>query len=379
MNANKDQRRQVGAYVHARASAVTNSEKFARLFGSLFKDKIVNGIVKDVIVDRSKARASTSLKVEWLLTTLPTITKIIKTIKLVNIKLGLDTDASANVSNVEKLLTGEDLVADTTTDAVMRLDIVRLVNQQSWDQSDEERRNDNNTQNSVVVHDVSWTEEHVKAPVGGHVPKRFWKVRTFDGETIREGGGIGSGSPYDCFMAMFPFNHLVRIRELTHERLLQHGKKGTSVSEILRFFGILVLMTRFEFGNKLDLWRTEPSSKYTAAPCFGRTGMGRDRFVDILRHVRFSWQPDTQGELTSVQWRWALVEEFVDSINSHIEQHVTPSDLLCVEESISRWYGRGGHWIEDGLPHYVAIDRKPENGCEIQDTCCGRSEILLRL
>jgi len=28
---------------------------------------------------------------------------------------------------------------------------------------------------------------------------------------------------------------------------------------------------------------------------------------------------------------------------------------------------------------YVAIDRKPENGCEIQNAACGRSGIILRL
>lgn len=28
---------------------------------------------------------------------------------------------------------------------------------------------------------------------------------------------------------------------------------------------------------------------------------------------------------------------------------------------------------------YVAIDRKPENGCEIQNACCGRSTVMLRL
>jgi hypothetical protein len=28
---------------------------------------------------------------------------------------------------------------------------------------------------------------------------------------------------------------------------------------------------------------------------------------------------------------------------------------------------------------YVAIDRKPENGCEIQNACCGRSSIMMRL
>ena len=31
------------------------------------------------------------------------------------------------------------------------------------------------------------------------------------------------------------------------------------------------------------------------------------------------------------------------------------------------------------LPHYVAIDRKTENGCEIQMAASGRSGIMLRL
>ena len=53
--------------------------------------------------------------------------------------------------------------------------------------------------------------------------------------------------------------------------------------------------------------------------------------------------------------------------------------MICVDESISRWYGHGGHWINIGLPMYIAIDRKPENGCEIQNSCCGRSGIMMRL
>jgi hypothetical protein len=46
---------------------------------------------------------------------------------------------------------------------------------------------------------------------------------------------------------------------------------------------------------------------------------------------------------------------------------------------MSRWYGHGGYWINRGIPQYVAIDRKPENGCEIQNSGCGRSGIMLRL
>ena len=46
---------------------------------------------------------------------------------------------------------------------------------------------------------------------------------------------------------------------------------------------------------------------------------------------------------------------------------------------MSRWYGQGGHWINHGLPMYVAIDRKPENGCEIQNAACGCSGVMIRL
>ena len=78
-------------------------------------------------------------------------------------------------------------------------------------------------------------------------------------------------------------------------------------------------------------------------------------------------------------WRWKRVDDFVEAFNLHREENFVPSHLICVDESISRWYGQGGHWINWGLPCYVAIDRKPENGCEIQNAACGVSGIMLRL
>jgi hypothetical protein len=44
-----------------------------------------------------------------------------------------------------------------------------------------------------------------------------------------------------------------------------------------------------------------------------------------------------------------------------------------------RWYGAGGDWINEGLLHYVAIDRKPENRCEIQNAVCGKTGIMMEL
>ena len=46
---------------------------------------------------------------------------------------------------------------------------------------------------------------------------------------------------------------------------------------------------------------------------------------------------------------------------------------------MSRWYGMGGFWINEGLPQYVAMERKPENGCEIQNSADGVSGVMMRL
>ena len=50
-----------------------------------------------------------------------------------------------------------------------------------------------------------------------------------------------------------------------------------------------------------------------------------------------------------------------------------------MDESISFWCGLWGGWINIGLPMYIAIDHKPENGCKIQNSACGKSGVMLRL
>eukprot|EP00171_Calliarthron_tuberculosum_P013485 IDg13485t1 len=77
--------------------------------------------------------------------------------------------------------------------------------------------------------------------------------------------------------------------------------------------------------------------------------------------------------------RWNLVDDFITAINKHRAEFVSPSHLIYVDESMSRRYGLGGDWIDISLSTYGAIDRKPENGCEINTIACGRSGIMLQL
>ena len=149
---------------------------------------------------------------------------------------------------------------------------------------------------------------------------------------------------------------------------------------MLKLFGILILITRFEVGKKRDLWKKTCRNALLPPPNFGeRTGMSRDRLLTLWTHATYSKQPLKQGLMSSVRYRWALLKDFVDTFSKHRIQNVTPSEIICVDEPISGWYGLGGNWIDIGLPNYVAIDCKPENGCEIQDSACGRSGIMMHL
>ena len=108
--------------------------------------------------------------------------------------------------------------------------------------------------------------------------------------------------------------------------------------------------------------------------------MTRDRFDELFSHMEWSEQPlDRPDGMASETFRWMKVDDFVSRINAHRVSNFNPSHLICVDESIARWYGLGGTWINAGLPFYVAIDRKPEDGCEIQNSCCAVSGIMLRL
>lgn len=62
-----------------------------------------------------------------------------------------------------------------------------------------------------------------------------------------------------------------------------------------------------------------------------------------------------------------LADDFRMAVDIQRQERVHPSELLCVDESISRWYGVGGTWLDVRLPFYVKISRKPEFGSEIKN------------
>jgi Transposase IS4 len=127
-------------------------------------------------------------------------------------------------------------------------------------------------------------------------------------------------------------------------------KKELTRQELFKLFGSLILLTRFEFASRNDLWSIKPQSPYKHPASFGRF-MSRNRFNELTSALRFSHQPAIRtGEEPAERYWWQLVDDFVNNFNNHRYSKFIPSELICVDESMSRWYGQGGSWINIGLP-----------------------------
>ena len=98
-------------------------------------------------------------------------------------------------------------------------------------------------------------------------------------------------SRLEYFLILLPPQQLQLILQLTNNELAIARKNYTTAGEIVKFFGVMLLVTRFEFGSRASLWSNMTTNKYIPAPSFGLTGMPRKRFDNLLMCIWFSEQP----------------------------------------------------------------------------------------
>ena len=74
---------------------------------------------------------------------------------------------------------------------------------------------------------------------------------------------------------LFPPEQLQLILQLTNNKLAMARKNYTTAGEIVKFFGVMLLVTQFEFGSRASLWSNMSTNNNIPAPSFGLTGMHR--------------------------------------------------------------------------------------------------------
>jgi hypothetical protein len=124
-------------------------------------------------------------------------------------------------------------------------------------------------------------------------------------------------SHLDYFLMMYPPVQITAILQLTNIELRLHQKKELSRrGELIRFFGTMILATRFQFNGRHDLRSTTSRTQYIPAPRFGeKTG-----FCAIALLICGDTCAGVSNQRRSQKvclGRWMLVDDHVKMFNNH--------------------------------------------------------------
>ena len=207
-----------------------------------------------------------------------------------------------------------------------------------------------------VNHGREWFEGPTEVDVNGPVPFKFWKM--IDQSTGKEFvPGCDSGvkkkySAIDYFLACFPKDQLKAMHDLTNEKLHRDSKKKVTYGELLKWMGITILITRFEFGDRSSLWETTTKYKYITPAALGeKTGMSRDRYDELHRYIVWSYQPQvssTGGVFAKTSWTDSMNTEeptlLLQAVSASMSPLVAGTDLVDI----------GSTWVFHSMCPWIA-------------------------
>jgi Transposase IS4 len=112
---------------------------------------------------------------------------------------------------------------------------------------------------------------------------------------------------------MYPQEQINSMVQLTNAQLCIHRKEEMTRGELICFFGTMILVTRFQFNGRHDLWSTQPRTRFVGAPKLGeKTGFSCHSFDDLWKHLKWSYQPREKpargvvlGEVQMDVGRWS--------------------------------------------------------------------------
>ena len=140
----------------------------------------------------------------------------------------------------------------------------------------------------AITHGRKWVAGDAKT-INGSIAKEpssnhRWHQRCPLGEKVFPGNReFQDMTPLEAFLMMMPLDELDLILELTNENFELSGKKELSLQELIRWFGVIFLMSASNFrGDCRTLWEGGGSvSKYLPPVNLKATGMSHNCWEDI--------------------------------------------------------------------------------------------------
>lgn len=102
-----------------------------------------------------------------------------------------------------------------------------------------------------------------------------------------------SRAPFDYFISIHTQQQLLMILSLAFENLSLQNKKVISCGDAIKFIGIIILGTLFQFGLSRNLSSQTPLNLFIDAPAFGSmNSMTLCLFYELWYCLKFSKQSD---------------------------------------------------------------------------------------
>jgi Transposase IS4 len=335
-----DPRRIIGSIVTAKACHITSLAECARRYGSNKSTKTLDGVVTEVVVvlNDKNNRTTTNIIADYSFG--DCIKRASLNIRCIKAKQSVSIDetmieeekeeqAAVEIRMINHVDEANDnplnmAAAYPTSPSTTSLSATSLGEMGNRQVVENTRQNNNtiddinatddnvinNTTQEIIANDTRndiiaapngerWYKDDAATlmDINGSFPFRSWGVKTPIGDLLGSGSNVGERlSRLEVFLLMFPPQQLETILVATNLQLMENNKIATTKGEILKFFGVVLLATKFEFKSRAGLWSSSPPSKYENAPSFGKTGMARTRFDDIWRYIRWGSQPKVRPE-----------------------------------------------------------------------------------
>jgi Transposase IS4 len=117
-------------------------------------------------------------------------------------------------------------------------------------------------------------------------------------------------------------NALKHILLLTNKSLQKNEGKEIELGELLQFFGVVLLITKIDFGQRHELWKCSVVVQvYRFTPVLNLYRNVPQLLQEIWMNLVFSVQPEAHSaDMLSVTYQWMLVDYF----NQHCHTQFCP-------------------------------------------------------
>jgi hypothetical protein len=175
-------------------------------------------------------------------------------------------------------------------------------------------------------------------------------------------------SPYSLFIECCPYDYLcdeIVPRTNAAARAVNPNWQDVTDGEMLRWLGYWVAMSLVSFPDRHSYWGTSDIGPFPA-PQLGRHGMSKHRFDQILEHIVYSCEIESDPH--------SPIRGCLDAWNANMQDIFEPSSTVCLDESMSMWS------TKSTCPGWQYVDRKPTStGMEYHTISCAQSKILFHL